>query len=120
MKSFVESFESAIEKDWQEMVKRQEEKRCTPHEDLLVVGRKRMNLIYRILSEDMIEEICRTDTAVTDPLAYFSEKMASELKSDYPFVSWTMQTLMDKGYLRHGTNPGGSFLYWTHNASNGQ
>lgn len=115
MASFVNVYDEILNSQWQEVVDRYAEKRCTPREELLVEGKKRMNLIYRLLSEDVIENLCRSEDNISDPVAFFSEQIASKLGSDYPFVSWTMKTLMDKGYIKYESSNGNSRLYWTHN-----
>ena len=115
MAAFVRTFEEILDYQWQEVVSRYAEKKCTPREELLVEGKKRMNFIFRLLSEDVIENVCRSKDPVADPVEFFSSQIASRLGSDYPFVSWTLKTLMEAGYIKHESENGNSRLYWTHN-----
>lgn len=115
MASFVRTFEEILDYQWQEVVSRYKEKKCTPREELLVEGKKRMNLIYRLLSEDVIEDVCRSEGRVPDPVEFFSSQLAEKLGSDYPFVSWTLKTLMEAGYIKYESENGNERLYWTHN-----
>jgi anaerobic magnesium-protoporphyrin IX monomethyl ester cyclase len=118
MEAFVKKYESTLEEEWQEVVDRYARKECTPHEELLVEGRRRMNLIYKLLSEDLIEELCHTESTTADPLKTFSERIADKVGEDYPFVSWTLKTLMDRGYLKFESPNGTKRLFWTHNTMN--
>lgn len=115
MISFVKEYDDALEGQWQETVKRYEKKQCTPHDELLVEGRKRMNFIFRLLSEDIIEEMCSSDSPVPDPLGFFSSRIAENIGSDYAFISWTMKTLMEAGYIKCASIGAGTKLFWTHN-----
>jgi len=113
--SFVKVYDDTLDCQWQEVVKRYEKKQCTPHEELLVEGKKRMNFIFKLLSEDIIEEMCCSAAPVADPVALFASNVASEIGGDYPFVSWTIKTLMDAGYLKCEAVNGSVRLFWTHN-----
>jgi anaerobic magnesium-protoporphyrin IX monomethyl ester cyclase len=115
MAMFVKEYEDKLAKEWQETVDRYARKECTPHEELLVEGRRRMNLIYRLLSEDIIEEHCHADAPLADPLKAFSERVAALVGEDYPFVSWTIKTLMQKGYIKVESPNGSTRFFWTHN-----
>ena len=57
MESFVAGFDSAIDAAWQAMVRGYREKKNPPGIDLQVEGHFRMKLVYRLLSEDLIEKL---------------------------------------------------------------
>lgn len=115
MAAFVQQYESRLEKEWQEVVDRYARKECTPHEELLVEGRRRMNLIYRLLSQDMIEELCQVGGPAEDPLQVFSQRIAEAVGEEGPFVSWTVRTLMDRGCIKADSADGITRFFWTHN-----
>jgi radical SAM superfamily enzyme YgiQ (UPF0313 family) len=115
MESFVGAYDRVLDYQWQEVLRRYENKQCTPHEELLVVGKKRMHLIFKLLTEDVIEQIAHRGGQAKDPVAVFSPHVLEKVGGDLPFVSWTLKTLMDAGYIRCESLNGGSRLYWTHN-----
>ena len=50
-------FEAEIDSVWEEMVRGYHEKTNPPEIDLQVEGHFRMKLVYRLLSEDLIEKV---------------------------------------------------------------
>ncbi len=56
MNRFVAEFEAQIDSVWEEMVRGYHEKTNPPGIDLQVEGHFRMKLVYRLLSEDLIEK----------------------------------------------------------------
>jgi anaerobic magnesium-protoporphyrin IX monomethyl ester cyclase len=116
MAKFVKEYEDNLAEEWQEIVDRYDRKECTPHEELLVEGRRRMNLIYKLLSEDIIDDLCRAEGKIPDPLKAFSQRVADRVGEDYPFVSWTIKTLMDSGFIKVESLNGTTRLFWTHNS----
>ena len=115
MTSFVRTCDEILDSQWQDVLKRYGHGQCTPHEELLVVGRKRMNLIFKLLSEDVIEQLASQDGQGSDPVAVFSPSIMEKTGVDLEFASWTLKTLMDAGYIGYESANGNSRLYWTHN-----
>ena len=115
MVSFVKTCDEILDSQWQEVLRRYESRQCTPHEELLVVGRKRMNLIFKLLSEDVIEQIELRGAQGSDPVAALAPAVVQKVGEDLKFVSWTLKTLMDAGYIRLDTSNGSSRFFWTHN-----
>jgi radical SAM superfamily enzyme YgiQ (UPF0313 family) len=119
---FVAEFESKIDSAWQEMVRAYHEKTNPPGIDLQVEGHFRMKLVYRLLSEDLIEkmgvlpgprhtgggnhngsleELCRRIEAVTGV--------------EGALVNKTLRSLANSGYLKMNTEEDLLRWYWTHN-----
>ncbi|MDX9761108.1 MAG: radical SAM protein [Desulfomonilia bacterium] len=115
MDAFVRTCDEILDYQWQEVLKRYESRQCTPHEELLVVGKKRMHLIFRLLSEDIIEQLAAPGAQGADPAALFTPAVVEKVGGDGSFVSWTLKTLIDAGYIRYESANGNSRLYWTHN-----
>jgi radical SAM superfamily enzyme YgiQ (UPF0313 family) len=115
MESFVSAHEKILDKEWQEVLERYEKRTSTPYEELLVIGKKRMNLIFRLLTEDLIEELSSPDGKGRDAVELFSGQVSERTGIDLPFVCWTLKTLLDAGYLRVEFEGGSSRLHWTHN-----
>ena len=115
MEAFVRACEDFLDHQWQEVLKRYESRQCTPHEELLVVGKKRMHLIFKLLSEDIIEQLAAPAAPGTDPAALFTPAVLQKVGGDGSFVSWTLKTLIDAGYIKYESANGNSRLYWTHN-----
>jgi len=114
MQSFVKEFEDEQDQKWRQTEQLYKEKKCTPYEQLLVEGHKRMRLIYNLLSEDMIEDAQWEGVPQSDPAALLSLSIAQRSGSDKVFVHTIIKDLMSAGYIRHESNGGATKFYWTH------
>jgi radical SAM superfamily enzyme YgiQ (UPF0313 family) len=121
MESFVAGFDSAIDAAWQAMVRGYREKKNPPGIDLQVEGHFRMKLVYRLLSEDLIEKLgllphrgtagAGSDSAL-DALCRAIEPAAGE---EGELVRKTLRSLVDSGYIKAEIKAGTARWYWTHN-----
>lgn len=82
---------------------------------LMTEGKYRMNLIYKMLSEDMVSDHllspvtgCSPETALINHITLLSNM-------DAPVVERTVKSLIDAGYIKSETCSNGRLWYWTHN-----
>lgn len=116
MLAFVREFENEQDLKWKQTEHRYKEHTCSPYEQLLVDGHKRMNLIYKILSEDIIEETrLISPTTKEDASMLLSSSIAKRLGLATDYVHTVIKSLMSAGYIRHEAISGGLNFYWTHN-----
>jgi hypothetical protein len=121
MESFVRKFEAEIEQVWESMVRDYRDKTGTPEIDLQVEGHFRMKLIYRLLSEDLIEE----RGAFPPPgiaggsgdalLAELGRRIEEATGDDGVLIGKTLRSLHASGYLKTENTGGTVRWYWTHN-----
>jgi hypothetical protein len=118
---FVAEFDSQIDSVWQEMVRGYHEKTNPPGIDLQVEGHYRMKLVYRLLSEDLIEKAGRfassrmTEGNSDGSLEALCERIEEMTGVDGTLVRKTLRSFVDSGYIK--TDIAGNLLtwYWTHN-----
>jgi anaerobic magnesium-protoporphyrin IX monomethyl ester cyclase len=120
MEHFVGEFESWIAKAWEDMVKGYREKTNPPEIDMQVEGHFRMKLVWRLLSEDLIERLgdIPPDDAAENP-ANGEEILCRRIEEvtgvDGKLIDATIRAFVDKGYIRPETNGGQCRWHWTHN-----
>ncbi|MBN1380681.1 MAG: radical SAM protein [Deltaproteobacteria bacterium] len=82
---------------------RYQEGTLTPMEEMAYFGNKKLNIVYRILIEDLIETHGRipfpkTNTATSMLLA---EKLLPYIDTNFEFMLKSVEHLVEKGYLKH-------------------
>jgi anaerobic magnesium-protoporphyrin IX monomethyl ester cyclase len=117
---FVGAFDGEIQEAWEKQIQGYYDKTNTPEEDLRVEGHFRMQLVYKILSQDLLE------ACGTVPLEGLPEKGDSSLDtlcrriqertgSDAGLVSKTLHYFKDAGFIRSRPEGSSDLWYWTHN-----
>jgi anaerobic magnesium-protoporphyrin IX monomethyl ester cyclase len=120
MNRFVADFESEISKVWEEMVQGYHDRINTPGIDMQVEGHFRMKLVYRLLSEDLIDKW--GVISVSDPVEN-SDRLQEELCRrieeatgvEGELIRGTIRGLVEKGYIRAVISGGECRWHWTHN-----
>lgn len=123
MNRFVAEFESTIDTVWQEMIRAYQEKRNPPGIDLQVEGHFRMKLVYRLLSEDLIERLGVTepdspeidDGSEEASFRSFCRRIEEATGVNGTLVRKTLRSLVDSGYIKSVMTGKGMDWHWTHN-----
>lgn len=123
--AFVGEFESIINAGWEQQVRGYHEKTNTPTEDLQVEGHFKTRLVYRLLSEDLIESLGAMpfpDPALEDKgnmLEAAAEQLCLRLKAatdaDADLIRRTIRLFIDKGYIKLQSDGKVLNWRWTHN-----
>lgn len=119
MNRFVGDFEAKIAGAWEEMVHRYHEGTNPPGIDMQVEGHFRMKLVYRLLSEDLIEEIGAISEAAGSAMEHLQEELCGRIAEitgeDIGLIRRTIAMFMAKGYIRLRTVNDERRWFWTHN-----
>ena len=115
MDAFVAGVEEHYKAEWEEVKQRCREGKCTPREKLRVEGEVRMRLIYRLLSEDLLERYGAVATISPDALRDIASDIAGITALDSEFVHFTLQSLINVGYVKGDLRDGTARYFWTHN-----
>jgi anaerobic magnesium-protoporphyrin IX monomethyl ester cyclase len=115
MTAFVADYDRKNDEVWEGMLQRHKDGTCTDHEYLLIEGNRKLKLIYRILSEDLIEENpCRTEDG-SHPIELLAETLANKTGTDRSFTSRVLTDFFASGYIKADLMNGSYRYYWTHN-----
>jgi len=115
MIDFVAEYDRYNKAIWDETKKNVREGTCTDREYLLVEGDRKLRLVFRILSEDLIEEFACAGRDGSDPVDLLSASVAGRTGTDEAFTRKILQGFIDAGFLRHSLAGGRYRYYWTHN-----
>lgn len=115
MIAFVREYEEYHEDLWEKTERKYWDGTCTDHEFLLVEGRRKMNLVFRVLSEDIIEETVCTGGNGGDPMDLLSTSIAERTGTEEAFTRRVIRAFFEQGFLKHEQVNGTVRYYWTHN-----
>ena len=119
---FVAFYEKAGREAWEKSVQGYYAGTNTPLENMSTEGQLRTEIVFRILSEDLIEECGRiisdeTGKAADDPADVLSRKIAERTGCDPNLVTKTIGSFIERGQIKKGALEEGFQWYWTHNSS---
>lgn len=99
---------------WDQTVKRYEDGVCTDNEYLSVAGHKRMHLVFKLLSNDLIERygVFNNGSSSVQALA---DRLAQQTGAPPELVRDTLQQFSDAGYIKQLAGAASVRWYWTRN-----
>jgi hypothetical protein len=123
MDDFVADFEGRIATVWNDMVAGYHNKTNTPGIDMQVAGHFRMKLVYRLLSEDLIENLGVMETGGSKIDADSAERelcrrIEAETGIEEELIRGTMRDFVEKGYLYLADSGDYAAWRWSHNNRN--
>lgn len=115
--AFVDDFEGEIMKGWEKQVRNYQTGANSPAEDLQVGGYLRTQLVYRLLSEDMIETEGLSNIAIDGDGSreLLCERIKKKTGSEGALVEETIGDFICKGYIKTREEKQNTSWYWTHN-----
>jgi len=117
IRRFVNDFDAEIDEKWQKMVRGYKEGTNTELDNLRVEGHSRTRLVYKLLSEDLIE----TEGAFPgqakpeETVAPLCGRIEQKAGVGLALVEKTIGDFVDKGYIKARAAGDGWSWYWTHN-----
>ena len=117
---FVAEFDGEINRAWEKQVQGYHDKTNTPEEDLRVAGHYRMQLVYKMLSEDLLETCGSFPTESPDggPENTF-DRLCRNIEEatvfDSDLIHKTIKSFIDAGYVKVRQEDNRLIWYWTHN-----
>ncbi|MBM3133585.1 MAG: radical SAM protein [Chloroflexi bacterium] len=115
MNRFLDDFLLAIEEAWKEVLKRYEDGTATPEETFKVDALSRMELMYKLLSEDVIEEVGPVSPNGREPVGELALKIAPLTRFGPDFIARALGPMAAAGHLKFETENGNTRWFWTHN-----
>ena len=114
IKDFVDQATIKVKTEWAELEKRFKEKTLNDAEYMQVGGFHRMEMIYKILSEDLVEEHGLQAGDFDTALDALSEVVTSKSGFDVDFTRFHINDLITKGYIAYRETEGNIRFFWTH------
>ncbi|MBU0972156.1 MAG: B12-binding domain-containing radical SAM protein [Proteobacteria bacterium] len=112
MDAFVDDAGQENRKIWEDLKKRYENKTATPFEQMQVGGHYRMEMIFKLLTQDFIEQqplfSGDSDTCLKD----LCVKISAMANLDVDFTEFTIKDLIEKGYIQKEDSSGKVRFFW--------
>ncbi len=112
---FLNDFEKNQLDGWEEVKQRCRKNQCTEDESFRVEGDYRMRLIFKLLTEDIITKMGALAINGLKPSAELALHLAPITGMHSDFISKTIGTLVNAGYLKFDRINGHVNWFWTHN-----
>ncbi len=115
--AFVAEFEDAIMAGWHKQIQNYGTGANTPEEDMQVAGHFRTQLVYRLLSEDLIETLGSGNGAGEESITpeMLCRRIAGRTGADAALVDRTIADFIAKGYIKAVRYGDRHHWIWTHN-----
>jgi anaerobic magnesium-protoporphyrin IX monomethyl ester cyclase len=115
MENFVTAFTIFHQDEWRKTEKKYRQGTCSPEDHMKIEGFYRTQIIFHLLSEDVIETITTSTSGNEDPTIELSEKISKIVGTEYSdLVTRTMKNLFDAGYIHCEEKDGLIQWHWTH------
>lgn len=115
IESFVDNASRHIREDWKELNVRYQNNNVTDEEHIQVAGYHRMVMIYKILSEDLIEKNAYQKGDFDSAMFSLGKAIAKETDLDAQFTKFHINDLVKKDYIRFKSENGTIQFFWAHN-----
>jgi radical SAM superfamily enzyme YgiQ (UPF0313 family) len=115
LKDFVDRATRKIKSEWDDLEKRFLENNVDDKEYMQIGGYHRMVMIYKILSEDLVEENALQKGPIDDALTSMARIISEKTGHTVDFTRYHFSDLIDKGYIRAVEKDDFVRFYWTHN-----
>jgi len=110
----IEAHEAPQRDLWDYVVKRYEDGICTDDEYIRVAGHNRMHLVFKLLSNDLIERHGVFNNGGSS-LQVLAERITQQTGEQPKLVQDTLQQFSDAGYIKPLAGATTTRWYWTHN-----
>jgi anaerobic magnesium-protoporphyrin IX monomethyl ester cyclase len=114
--AFVAVFEKEVTKHWEEMIARCEKGECSELDRIRVVGDRRMRLIFKLLTEDLLETCGElpSGTSQNGHLSQLVEHLTRFLGNPVEEIETIISDLAGKGLIKFAREGDSIRWYWTH------
>ncbi len=115
IRRFVDNASKHIRDDWDNLNERYKKDNVTGEEHLQIAGYYRMVMIYKILSEDLIETYSEQTGDFDQALTSLAEHIAKETELETEFARIHIHDLMNKKYILFDNDMNKFRFFWAHN-----
>ncbi len=114
MDAFVREAHAGVERLWELLKKKYQDKTASPDEEMQVGGYYRMEMIFKLLSRDVIEDNSIYPLDKHAALKSLCNTISAITSLDQAFVEFNMNDLIAKGYIRAIESIGKTSFSWAH------
>ena len=114
---FARDFDDEIDMEWQKQLRGYQDGTNTPLDNLRVEGHYRTRLVYKLLSEDLIETegVFAQVNNMEDTVPVLCRRIEDKTGAGLPLVEKTIGDFVARGYIKAKPVDSGWSWHWTHN-----
>jgi radical SAM superfamily enzyme YgiQ (UPF0313 family) len=112
MDAFVHTSGEKVRQEWEAVKQKYVNKSATPHEQMLVGGHYRTQMIFTLLNQDVLESNAPGFQTLESALAGLTCQVCEITGLEQDFVEFTFRDLIAKGYLWVDDSCGGIRIAW--------
>jgi radical SAM superfamily enzyme YgiQ (UPF0313 family) len=116
MDAFIHDAEEQNRADWDALKVKYVEKTASPYEQMQVGGHYRMVMIFKLLTQDFLEQHSRFDMDRNSALRELSTQICAMTGFDLEFTEFTIRDLITKGYVRMEDSREKTLFSWAHHS----
>jgi hypothetical protein len=110
---FVEEYyNKKIRSDEEDLARRREQGKCTPTELLILEGNRKMDVVYAVLTQDVIESLDPFPKANGNELGLLAEAISRRIDKNPDVIQTAMGYLIRHGYLKKHEDTGSIRWVW--------
>ena len=111
---FVEDYYNKKDRsDEEDLARRFAQGQCTPTELLIIEGNQKMDVVYALLSEDVIESLDAFPKSNGNELGHLVDEISRRIQKKPEMVKSAMEHLISHGYLKKEEDDGKIKWLWT-------
>ncbi|MBF0118750.1 MAG: radical SAM protein [Desulfobacterales bacterium] len=114
MEEFISDLVDFHKKKWDILVEQYKNDTCNKEDYLIIEGFHRTQLIFKLLSEDLIEDYGYFEEE-GEPTSLLLNKMSELIDMEKPFIDRTIVSLISANYLKYEKKGNGIKWFWKHN-----
>ncbi|MFH1350536.1 MAG: radical SAM protein [Pseudomonadota bacterium] len=99
----------------EDLARRFKEGRCSEHEKLEVLGNRKLDVVFKLISGDIIEDLTPFPSTNGHELRQLAESISKIIDRELDLVEPAMAHVIKKGYLKKQESRGEIRWYWEHN-----
>ena len=115
MDAFIHDSTEPIWAAWEALKLKYANNAATPHEQMQVGGHYRMEMIFKLLTQDFLENHSSFDGDSNTSLRTLSTQISAMADLDLDFTEVTMKDLIAKGYIQMESSRGKTRFFWARN-----
>jgi len=117
MDAFIHDSRAQNRADWEVLNIKYANKTATPYEQMQVGGYHRMVMIFKLLTQDFLEQHSVFNTDFDRALTTLSTQISAMADLDLVFTELTMNDLITKGYILVDHSPEKTKFSWAHQSN---
>lgn len=117
MEHFVDEFNKEIDDEFEEVKKRVKEGKGTDEEFFQVEGTRRMEVIFKLLSEGLVENcgVYQFEDILSDQVEQLAVNIAEVTNEEKIYIQKVITSLYNSGLLKYKQDKNEIQWFWTHN-----